>query len=298
MKNECKIGACRFTFETAKLDEFGLVINESRKNYGNHKNLVLNQGLSALLVGSTANLFVLGESNTPVVRTQTSLISPIPAGYGQFSAGSSGSYTTGTDENGDFIEWSGTGQSAAFTANHNIAELGFGGVASQPWSRALTRNSEGVPTAITVLVGEVVILTYKFRIYYPAGTATGTITVTTDGVPAVHNWSSSARAGQLLALGGPSGLSLLTIHNQIFVGATARTFTASGSPAMIESGASVSSVWQKNAGSGALSVTSILSNTAINRTMPVNIIISPAIVVTNDQRTVFGITQYLTQDYS
>lgn len=290
MELSAKISKCRF-------EGFIRSPDGSRRDIGSHRNLVLDQGLLRLLsTQSDINTFHIGTGNVPVERTQTTLASA----HSTFAmTASSGVTTTGTDEIGQYVEWSCVGQSAIFDSAANIAEFGFGwGTApSALMSRALTRNSEGTPTAISILTGETLVLTYYFRLYIPAGTLSGTMTVSTNGDPVIHTWNSSPRPDQVLGLGLAIGLTLTNLTAGISVGGANRSFLL-GSAQLTETGARVLTYWSKAGNTGNLVVGGFVSVAATARSLPVNITISPVYSVTNDQRAVIGFYQYLTQDYS
>lgn len=294
------IGNCRFSIKIARLDELGVVIPESVRDAGIHCNLVLNQGLFNLLTGGISNIFHLGTGTSAPDRTATTLASPIGGAQGVFAMNSgAGVSTSGTDAGGRYSEWSGAGQSPVFTVDRNISEIGFGwGTANnQIMSRALTRNNSGVPTAIPVLSGEVLIPTYFFRVYEPVGVLSGEMTVTTDGTPVVHSWTSQTRTDQVLNVGQPTGLNITNLVTSLSMGGAVRTFTA-GTVSPTADGARVFCSYTKAANTGLINITSLLSAPTVQRTIPVDIRFTPAIVITNDQRATWSFYQYLTQDYS
>lgn len=289
MELSAKISKCRF-------EGFIVRPDGTRRDIGSHTNLVLDQGLLRLLsTQGGSSVFHIGTGNAPVERTQTTLANA----HSTFTmATSSGTTTTGTDEIGQYVEWSCVGQTPTFGSAANIAEFGFGwgAEANALMSRALTRNSEGTPTAISILAGEILVLTYYFRLYMPTGTLSGTMTVNTNGEPATHNWTSTPRAGQILALGVPSGLSLVSLISSIQIGGASRAFQL-GSAQVTANGASILTYWSKVGNTGNLTINGIFSVAANERSLPINITISPPYSVTNDQRAVIGFTQYLVQDY-
>lgn len=297
-----KLSNCRFEGFVARPDGRGGFVEGSIRNIGSHKNLVLDNGLRNLLSTSVAinNTFRIGTGTTPVERSQSSLAAIIPGAVGQFEmTAGSGSSTSGTDELGIFSEWSCTGQSPVFTSNTNVTELSFGqtGAATNLMSRALTVNSAGTPTAITVLVGEVLVLTYYFRLYIPSGSISGTMTVNTAGVPVEHDWVSVPQVGQVLGIGSANGLNLLNLTTQILAAGSVRTFTAV-TPVITEDGAYNTFIWSKAGNTGLATIGGMFSVSTVARSLPVNIKITPSYQVTNDQRASIGFMQYLTQDYS
>ncbi|MNZ27342.1 hypothetical protein D3C78_445580 [compost metagenome] len=292
----CRLHKCRFALSVGKADEFGELIPGSLRDAGEHPNLILDAGLSRLLAGDSSNTFQIGTGNTAVNRTQTTLAAH-HSGFG--ITGSATPSVTGTDEIGPYIEWYCSGQSAVFGSAVNIAEIGFGWGTSGATliSRALTRDAGGTPTVIPILGGEILVVTYYFRLYLPQGTASGTITVTTDGVPASIDWTSVPRVGQTLGLGGGTGLDLLNLANAITVGGASRSLTRSA--AVIDAnGASLFVYWNKAGNSGDSTITGFTSVIATVRSIPVDIALSPSYVVSNDQKALIGFRYYLTQDYS
>lgn len=68
---------------------------------------------------------------------------------------------------------------AAGSVNGLVGELavGWGGNAGQLFSRALTRNANGTPQAITVLADETLRVTYEHRYYPMLSDTTGVLTI-------------------------------------------------------------------------------------------------------------------------
>jgi hypothetical protein len=280
---------CRFSIDKIKTD--GAVVE-----CGEHTNLVLDQGLTRLLSGLSLDTFHLGVGSTTVERTQTALVTPIPGSYARFAVTSS-STSTGTDDDGEYIEWVGVGTSGSFTENQNVAEIGFGYSTDggSLGSRALTRNSSGVPTAISVLTGEVMVVTYYFRVYLPVPGTTGSFNVTTNGTPVSHTWEVTAHPTQTLSIGNSTSLYFTNIASGLLVGGSSVVFTL-GTPAVNAEGARVNVSCQRNP-SSSLNVSTLISAAATARTIPVRLVISPSVTLTVDQRMNWGYGLGLTQDY-
>lgn len=283
--------------------EISVIANDgSVRDCGVHPNLILDGGMIGLISGSGAyRQFRLGTGSTTPERTQTSLATPISGGSGIFNNSGSATVTTGTDEDGPYIQWSSSGTSSSFSSATNITEIGFSSQTGNNFlSRALIRNSEGVPTSISVLAGELVVATYNFRLYLPNDTITGDITVTTDGVPATVAWESKPRAGASVTIGTTGGnlqfvyptSNIWYTNNDI----NTKNFTREN-PVIQPYGVSCVNYFSKTGNTGNETFTRFRSN-ATALTLPIDITFTPSIVVTNDQRARFEFVTYLTQDYS
>ena len=144
------------------------------------KNLILNQGLDNNLYKNYCHVGT--GTSTPVV-TQTGLDARVAdvAGSGNSSV-NSGSAPYYTDSTQTFTYAVGTFNGEALT------EIGLGstGVTSL-WSRSLIKDSGGVPTSITILNDEILVVTYTIRIIPP----------TTDVVTVVGPHTCTARAANV-----------------------------------------------------------------------------------------------------
>lgn len=288
-----KINNCHFDISIVGVD--GTV-----RNCGSHYNLILDAGLINFLEGTGGfRRFRLGTGNAPVSRTQTSLEGQISGSAGSFLNVGNGVVTTGTDEGGDYVQWATTGTSGTFSSNTNIAEIGFSSDTGNIFcSRALIRNSEGTPTAISILAGELVVVTYNFRLYLPDDTVAGDIVVTTDGSAVLHAWESKPREGATLTIGnGPNLLFIYPTSNIWFTGNDVNTLNFTRSPPVLETyGASCVNYYNKAGNTGNTTVTRYKSSN-LPLTLPVDITFTPSILVTSDQRARFEFTTYLVQDY-
>lgn len=296
MKSKQKI-KCHFEIKVGKSDLDGNLIESTLRDCGVHENMVLDSGLVWLLNETAITGIKVGTGNAPTIRTMTELAGVISGAYASFPFATTGGSVTADDEVGRYCEYTVTGQSTAFTADLNIAEIAAVG-GTQIRTRALIKNSAGVPTAITVLSGEILVVTYRFRLYVQSESLTGVFNVVTDGVSVEHSFTSGPVLGQNLSLTkSASSFGLINVASNLLINnVSGNTFTK-GTPFLTARGAAVSVTWSRAANSAALSISSISSATS-NRSMPVQIVVSPPVVITTDQRATWGFTQYLEQDYS
>ena len=153
---------------------------------GYQKNLILNQGLDFFGGGkgdSLAAYCLVGSGNTQPIQTQNRLDTPV--GFARKL--SSTSQTAYNSADGNLYKTNVTGRFDFSNLNNvNIAEIGL---ASQVTSlsnyylctRVLIKDSQGLPTTITVLPGELLSVYYKIWFVFDLTDKTGTINLL-DGV--------------------------------------------------------------------------------------------------------------------
>ena len=170
--------------------EFRVVVKRAdgstKIDTGYQKNLILNQGLDFFgggKGGSLAEYCFIGSGNSQPSQTQNSLDTPVDFARKL----SSTSQTAYNSADGNLYK---TNVIARFDfsnlKNVNIAEIGL---ASQVTSlsnyylctRALIKDSQGLPTTITVLPGELLSVYYKIWFVFDLTDKTGTINLL-DGV--------------------------------------------------------------------------------------------------------------------
>ncbi len=142
-------------------------------------NIILNQGLDRLAVGTSANYCQVGTGSTTPAVTQTSLASYLANSNDTSTVAEILSYVPGSTPYTQVIRTYrfGTGVAAG-----TISEVGtaWSGTGSNLFSRALILDSLGSPTSITVLSDETLDVKYTFRIYSPTADVTGTIVIGGD----------------------------------------------------------------------------------------------------------------------
>ena len=171
---------------------------------GYQKNLILNQGLDFFGGGNGANMMsfcVIGSGNSQPIYTQNKLDTAITGAYGadfstkyDYDAARDGNlYKTNKVCNYSFIGLN----------NVNISELGLASTYNNTTTyflctRALIKDSQGNPTTITVLSGEVLEIYYKLWIVYDVTNKTDTLNLL-DGVGGSTAYNYIAR---LAGVGG------------------------------------------------------------------------------------------------
>lgn len=159
-----------------------VIHEDGSKDTYEFENLILNSGLDHMCI-PTAGFFgrcVVGTSSVAPDAAQTALIA-------QVASSSSVPESTYIVETASSPRYNTNRRRYRFnpgTLNHNVAEIGIGPTTGNLWCRALTLNSEGVPTAITVTPTDTLDVTYDLRIYIPTTPVTGTVNI--DGT--VHNF--------------------------------------------------------------------------------------------------------------
>ena len=154
---------------------------------GYQKNLILNQGLDFFGGGKGADMMsycVIGSGNSQPVYTQNKLDTAIQ-GVGGTDFSTKYDYDAARDDNlyktNRVVKYSFNGLN-----NVNISELGLASTYSDATTyylctRALIKDSQGNPTTITVLSGEILEVYYKLWAVYDTTDKTGTINLL-DGV--------------------------------------------------------------------------------------------------------------------
>lgn len=154
---------------------------------GYQKNLILNQGLDFFGGGNGSDMMaycVIGSGNSQPVYTQNKLDTAITGVIGaDFSA--KYDYNAATDGN---LYKTNRVRKYSFSGlnNVNISELGLASTYSNATTyflctRALIKDSQGNPTTITVLSGEILEIYYKLWSVYDVTDKTGTLNLL-DGV--------------------------------------------------------------------------------------------------------------------
>lgn len=140
-------------------------------------NLITDIGLDRIAAGIVGTHCRIGTGNTTPANADTALVSQSAsttntAGTSSSNAGAP-NYQT---ENSNTFEF------ALGAVVGNMAEVGIGWAASGAtlFSRALTVNGGGTPTAITVLVTEILQVTYRLTSYPILTDTTSTVTIGTS----------------------------------------------------------------------------------------------------------------------
>ena len=191
--------------------EFRCVVKKSdgstKIDTGYQKNLILNQGLDFFGSGNSNSMMdycVIGSGNSQPSYTQNKLDTTI-AGVrgGDFSS----KYDYDASRDGNLYK---TNQVRKYTFNGlnnvNISEVGLAATYSNTsnyylCTRALIKDTQGVPTTITVLSGEILEIYYKLWAVYDTTDKTGTLNLL-DGVggSVAYNWRlRPARVGNRYA---------------------------------------------------------------------------------------------------
>jgi hypothetical protein len=202
---ELKTGVSgRFKVQVAKADAEGLEIPGSRRTVADwQENLITNTGmdymggvgsdpytfLSAVSVGSgaTAPAFTDSALQARVATTQTT-----------------NATTFGFSTTTPFYSWFRREfQFAAGAAAGVLSELGVTGTAGTPaYTRALIKNSGGLPITITVLSDELLVVTYERRIYAYESDVTATATIKNVSTAITIRPSQVGTSGGMSGTGG------------------------------------------------------------------------------------------------
>lgn len=153
-----------------------LILGEPEEVLPWFDNLITDAGMDAMLqIQSTNNLAYcrIGTGNTPPVNGDTQLTAQV---------GSTQDRQSAVDNYGPSNEYFYTRVVQRFAAgtihNKNLAEIGMGsGANSALFSKALLRDSSGNPTTITLLVDEVLDVTYELRLYLTPAEVSGQFTI-------------------------------------------------------------------------------------------------------------------------
>nr|WP_312538951.1 hypothetical protein [Moraxella sp. CTOTU47616] len=179
--------------------EFRVVVKRAdgstKIDTGYQKNLILNQGLDFFGNGNGTDMMaycVIGSGNSQPVYTQNKLDTAIKGVSGS-NVSTKYDYNASTDGNlykvNRVRKYSFTGLN-----NVNVSELGLASTYSNATTyylctRALIKDSQGNPTTITVLSGEIFEIYYKLWAVYDTTDKTGQINLL-DGVGGnvAYNW--------------------------------------------------------------------------------------------------------------
>ena len=171
--------------------EFRVVVKRAdgstKIDTGYQKNLILNQGLDFFGGGNDTNMMaycVIGSGNSQPVYTQTKLDVAIKGVSGS-TFSTKYDYDAARDGNlyktNKVCKYSFTGLN-----NVNVSEIGLASIYNDTTTyflctRALIKDSQGNPTTITVLSGEILDIYYKLWVVYDTTDKTGQINLL-DGV--------------------------------------------------------------------------------------------------------------------
>ena len=179
--------------------EFRCVVKKSdgstKVDTGYQKNLILNQGLDFFGGDKGSNMMVycvIGSGNSQPSYTQNKLDTAIK---GVSGADFSDKYDYDAPRDGNLYK---TNQVRKYTFNGlnnvNISEVGLASQFSSSidyhlCTRALIKDTQGVPTTITILSGEILEIYYKLWAVYDTTDKTGTLNLL-DGVggSVAYNW--------------------------------------------------------------------------------------------------------------
>ena len=179
--------------------EFRVVVKRAdgstKIDTGYQKNLILNQGLNFFGGGNDSNMMaycVIGSGNSQPSYTQNKLDTAI-TGVTGITVSTKYDYDAAQDGN---LYKTNTVNKYSFTGlnNVNVSELGLASAYSNATTyllctRALIKDSNGNPTTITVLSGEVLEIYYKLWAVFDTTDKTGQINLL-DGVggSVAYNW--------------------------------------------------------------------------------------------------------------
>ena len=180
--------------------EFRVVVKRAdgstKIDTGYQKNLILNQGLDFFGGGKGTDMMgycVIGSGNSQPVYTQNKLDTAIT---GVSGANFSTKYDYDAARDGNLYKTNKVNK-YSFTGlnNVNISELGLASTYSNATTyflctRALIKDSQGNPTTITVLSGEILEIYYKLWAVYDTTDKTGILNLL-DGVGGsiAYNWT-------------------------------------------------------------------------------------------------------------
>lgn len=194
-----------YTLRVMKADADGNPIESTAREI-EFKNLITNSGMDSM--GSVSGQRVwdqvmVGSGNTPPQFTDTALASFIAA-TSTLQVNGAVSRQVGTSPR--WVEVARTWRFPAGVAAGNLSEVGVrqSNTPFTMFSRALIVDAGGNPTTLTVLSGEVLDVTYRFRYFIPETDVTGTVTL--NGT--VHNWTlrplAVSQATTFIGLGWPA----------------------------------------------------------------------------------------------
>jgi len=186
-----------FKFEAVRPDGARRLLSDWQPN------LILNQGLNRMGSGSFIQGCQVGTGSTTPAVTDAALA----AFYARQSFGAQSNGAQSTEPYYSWRRWEFT--FSAFGTNQNITEVGIDWASgANLFSRALIKDSEGDPVALTVLGDEQLIVTYELRIYPPLADVTGTISGYDYTLRACNVTASSLGVGwntAVTAVAAPAG---------------------------------------------------------------------------------------------
>ncbi|UDL16965.1 hypothetical protein [Stenotrophomonas phage TS-10] len=147
-----------------------------RFDSGLNHNMILDHGLNQMgySTGSFANSCFVGTGTTPPQPTNNALQAQV------MSAGTSQKTTTFGKELGEAKPYAwlqSVWTFTAATANVTLGEMGTGGNGTELVTRSLLKDTDGNPTTITLLTGEVLRVTHVLRNYFDLADNTGSFVV-------------------------------------------------------------------------------------------------------------------------
>lgn len=290
-----------FTVRKYREDTMELV-----QEIGPFKNAITDIGLNKIGTGSAISYGYIGSGTAPATTSDTNMANFLKV---------SSSITAGGSDNITVAPYwkqrSVVTRFSGFTSSLNITEVGVGwgnvNAVNSLWSRALTVDALGNPVTITVLVGEILDVTYTMR-YYPP-TADATYVVAINGVdytfntrPATINSSDMYPTGSMsgnaidsiTVFGGPTVLGALTGDP---TGYTAAANMSAANPltyvdnSLSMSYSSVNTISQANVAGG---ITGMVANTSSGLTFmrtAVQMVISPPIPKDNTKSMTLNFSQ-------
>lgn len=200
----------RIKLVASKVDSEGNIIS-SRIAADWFHNIITNGGLDSLGAGTSPYAFVtgcsVGTGNTPETAADTTLQAFL-AGTNTISVSPANTAQVSTQP--WYVAHKVTYRFNTGVAAGNISEVGMAintsgapNSASNLFSRALIRDSGGIPTTITILSDEILDVYYEFRLYPPnAGSdITGTFSWTINGTPTTYNYTLRPCGMSSIALG-------------------------------------------------------------------------------------------------
>lgn len=148
------------------------IYSDKRGLLAEFDNMILDQGLEFLAINGLPPFIWLGRGTTPPVETNTAL---------EIFAGRSGTASpriltevTGSSVPPYYVQQRLGVRFNAGTVTGNIAEIGIGNT-SILVSRALIKNSSGVPIVLTILPDEIIDVAYYYRVYAYTTEASGSL---------------------------------------------------------------------------------------------------------------------------
>ena len=186
--------------------EFRCVVKKSdgstKIDTGYQKNLILNQGLDFFGGGNGTNMMefcIIGSGNSQPSYTQNKLDAAIAGAVG---ADFSSKYDYDASRDGNLYKTNKVRKYTFYGLNNvNISEVGLASKFSSSidyylCTRALIKDTQGVPTTITVLSGEVLEIYYRLWAVYDTTDKTGQVNLL-DGVGGSIAYNYKIRLSQV-----------------------------------------------------------------------------------------------------